>query len=77
LWSKAIVAGPAASCARWQAGYAATEPRARLGNTKDNQMQPSEESLNVNLGERSYPILIQDGALGNRDLTPGSAGTRC
>lgn len=39
-------------------------------------MQRSEEDLSVNLGDRSYPILIGDGALGTRDLTPWVSGER-
>ena len=39
-------------------------------------MELSETDLNVSLGERSYPILIQEGGLGSRDLSPWLNGDR-
>ena len=39
-------------------------------------MEPNEASLDVSLGDRSYSILIRDGALGSQDLTPWLSGDR-
>ena len=39
-------------------------------------MQPKQDHLNVELGERSYPIVIEEGSLGSMDLTPWVAGDR-
>jgi len=37
-------------------------------------MQPKQDHLNVELGERRYPIVIEEGSLGRIDLSPWVTG---